>query len=336
MLHPLDSTQLIWTWIAGILFGLLFVGFARSFIVTRKRIAASKSWIKVTGEIIQSEVKLPQTHTSDDNDDARPVIRYRYRAGGEDIEGHRLALGAGGPMARVFAEQLVAKYPLGTHVDVYYDPQDTAQSALDPKSKDNVVTDAAFALVFGAIAFVLLGQGVLRGVPYLPSGLPMFMLLMPVATFVIAAFCVVVYRLDRHEARASTRWPTTAGEITTSAVAEEQVEHQDDDGGRRFFKRYRADIRYAYRVDARDYVGTTWKRGLMSLSASPGPATATIGRYPKGQRVTVHYDPADPQTAVLETHNGRAPIIVLVFGGLWAAAGALFLAMFVYLPWTQG
>lgn len=336
MVHPLDSTQLLWTWIVGAFFALLFMGFLRSFLATRAQIAAARAWPKVEGEIIQSEVRLPQAHTSDEESDARPLIRYRYRIGGEDHEGRSLALGAGGPMEHALAADLVAKYPVGRRVDVYYDQKNPRQSTLDPRSKDNAITDAAFAVTFGPIAFVLLGQGFLGGVPYLSNGAPMFFLLMPAATFLITCFSFVVYWSDRKQTNASPSWPTITGEITTSTVAEEHIEHKNDDGSFRTFTRYKPDIRFAYRVGERDYVGTNVKWGWMSLYASPAAPNSIIACYPLAKRVTVHYDPADPATAVIETNNGRAPLASLVFGGLWAVGGAVFLTAILYAPWTHG
>jgi len=45
---------------------------------------------------------------------------------------------------------------------------------------------------------------------------------------------------------------------------------------------------------------------------------------------------AEQECEQISSKQDRAPLAGPVFGGIWAAAGMLFLAMFVRLPWTHG
>ena len=163
----------------------------------------------------------------------------------------------------------------------------------------------------------------------------MFFFVLPIASLVIGiAMAVASVRL-RREAKASAQWPTTAGHIKTSAVVEESVQDRDDDGRTRTSTQFRADIQFAYRVGARDYVGTTWKWGMERLYGSPDSARKVIAKYPQGRQVTVHYDPAQPDTAVLEPENRQGTVAPFVISGVFAAAGVLMLILFVSVPWTR-
>jgi hypothetical protein len=119
----LDATQLLATQIAAGVCLLIFVGLAYNLLRLRRRMEASKAWIKGEGDIIASEAKIPPSHRSDD-----AVIRYRYRVSDQIYESDCIKFGGQGPMSRAFADALVAKYPLGARVDVYFDPHMTRKT----------------------------------------------------------------------------------------------------------------------------------------------------------------------------------------------------------------
>ena len=75
----------------------------------------------------------PPSHVSDDLNDATPVIRYRYRVGGQDLEGDQVRIGGIALTTRVLAGGLVARYPVGARVDVHIDPNDLKNALLEPE-----------------------------------------------------------------------------------------------------------------------------------------------------------------------------------------------------------
>jgi len=119
-------------------------------------------------------------------------------------------------------------------------------------------------------------------------------------------------------ADASKKWPKADATILTSAL-ESSPEHK---------RRYRAAIRYRYRVRGKDYESDRifWagnegrKRNMQSVVAT----------YPKGDGARVHYDPQDPAEAVLDPtqHTGsRATVIyamVMSTIGLFAFIGGIY------------
>ena len=70
-----------------------------------------------------------------------------YPVGGETHESEAIKFGGQAAMSRAFAEPLVAKYPIGARVDVYYDPHDPKNAVLELR-RDNLVGKLVFTIVF--------------------------------------------------------------------------------------------------------------------------------------------------------------------------------------------
>jgi hypothetical protein len=114
------------------------------------------------------------------------------------------------------------------------------------------------------------------------------------------------------QAISSSRWLQTEGVILVSDLQRTR----DAEGG----YSYRPEISYRYQVGGSEFVASRYKFGAgMSLSWS-GPAARATQKFPIGSRVTVFYDPADPQEAVLE--SGVTSLVWLSLAG-----GAIFLAL---------
>ena len=327
----LDAHQLLWTQIAAGVCLLNFAGLLFRLVRLRSETRAAGKWDRVEGVIIASEVDEPLSHVSDDEDDATPVIRYRYRINGNDIEGDRVRVGGVPTTTRLLAMQQVARYPLGAHVDVYVNPKDPKRALLEPRAQNNIVGTIVFAVVFGVIALVLSAHGIAGHVLYADNGVPLFAFTLPGVTFLIAILGVVSFVRTRQLASASRRWPTVSGTITTSSVVEEVIEDDSDKDStiERKIHRYYLDLRYSYRINARDYVGTSVGFGWTAIYGARDQAETAASRYRPGEPVTVYYDPDQPGTAVLEPDNRQGSFAPLVFSAIFAIAGAIMLAFFI-------
>jgi hypothetical protein len=239
-------------------------------------------------------------------------------------------------MDRISAERLVAKYPVGARVDVHYDPRQPESAVLEPRRSDNIAFRIGFTLIFGAIGGMLAAHALAGKMLMTANGLPVFFFVLPIAFLLIGVATVVAFVRMRREAKASAQWPITSGQITTSAVVEEVVEDRDDDRRLRTSTQFRADIGFSYRVGGREYVGTTWKWGMESLYGYAESAQKVIAKYPLGRQVTVHYDPTQPDHAVLEPENRQGTVVPLVVGGGFGTAGVLMFILFLSVPWTHG
>jgi hypothetical protein len=78
-------------------------------------------------------------------------------------------------------------------------------------------------------------------------------------------------------------------------------------------------VEYSYRVEDRDYHGTRLAFGA-DVAGAQARAEATVARYPAGRTVTVHFDPANPSSAVLEPHVAFAWWTLLLAMAFFAAA----------------
>jgi len=231
---------------------------------------------------------------------------------------------------RIDALRLTARHPVGARVDVFVDPNDPATSALEPASAGNLVAQSVFAAVFCIIAAVLVAHALAGEVLKTAKGVPLFAFALPAVCLAIALMGIFGYAQGRRRAAESARWPTAPGTVTTSAVLEERVEDtdRDDKSFVRTITRYRLDLRYAYKVGARDFVGTDAGVGWEAVYGDRGAAEKVAARYAPGQHVSVYYDPQKPANALLEPDNRSGTLAPLVFSAVFGAGGALMLFVF--------
>lgn len=329
----LDAHQLMWTQIAAgisvLLFGLMLFSLVRLW----GRMQAARSWDKVEGIITVSRVDQPATHASDDRNDAKPIIRYRYQAGGQELESDKIFVGGAAIMTRVLAAKLAGRYPVGAHVDVYVDPKQPTEALLEPAAAQNVAALVAFAIVFGFIAATLTAHSLAGHVLYTNNGVPLFAFALPIIVLLGGVFCVAEYIRTRRLASASLRWPTATGRVTRCDVIEEIIEektdHDDKPTTTKLRHRYQVDLRYAYRVGKRDFVGTEVAWGGTMISGLREVAEKEAAQYHPGQNVKVYYDPDQPGQAVLEPASREGALGPLIGAAVCAIVGGMFLTILI-------
>jgi hypothetical protein len=333
----LDAHQLLWTQIAAGGCLLVFGGLLFNLVRLRSQMQAASNWERIEGVITISRVEQPPSHVSDDLNDASPVIRYRYRAGGQELESDRIRVGGQPLTTRVLAGRQVARYPVGARVDVYIDPNDPENALLEPGQQGNLAAQLAFTITFGFAAAVLVAHAIAGHVLYTGNGVPLFAFALPIVAILAAVFSVVSFARTRRLASATARWPTVAGIITTSSVIEEEIEDQsnNDKSFIRKIHRYQVDLRYAYQVGKRDFVGTTGNWGWTGVYGLRELAESAASRYSQGQPVTVYYDPEQPGNAVLEPDNRQGSMATLIFGAISAVVGAAILAFFIKVGFSN-
>jgi hypothetical protein len=330
--HPmLDAQHLLWTQIAAGVCLLIFGGQLFNLFRMRSQMRAAESWSKIEGVITVSKVDQPSSHVSDDLNDASPIIRYRYNAGGQDLESDRIIPGGQPLTTRLLAAKQVARYPVGARVDVYVDPNDSKNVLLEPGAKNNLVGLLAFAVVFGLIAAVLTAHSLASKVLYTSKGVPMFAFAFPALAILGAIMSFAAFIRGLRLARASARWPTAAGTVTTADVIEEVTEDTSDDKSpiRKKIYRYQVDLRYAYQVGKRDFVGTAENWGWTGVYGLRELAEKAAAQYSRGQPVVVYYDPAQPGNAVLEPGSRKGSLAPLIFGLVAGGIGSVMLAVFI-------
>lgn len=123
------------------------------------------------------------------------------------------------------------------------------------------------------------------------------------------------------ERRQTTVYRAVEGEITRSEVARGNTGTTASET-----TTWTHDFEYRYEVDGETYTGDRTASATYRTS-DRSEVEETAARYPVGSKITVHYDPDDPATSVLEPGISALPSLFLALGvvGLLALAGVFFL-----------
>ena len=108
--------------------------------------------------------------------------------------------------------------------------------------------------------------------------------------------------------RRTLRWPSVAGTISQCTAG-------DSDSLPR--------IEFSYTIAGRDY--RCEHEFASGISPSPELTTRYTSKFPVGTTVTVHYDPARPEHALLEPGLARGDWMIFVLGIIATLFGAVFL-----------
>lgn len=140
---------LFWNGLVGV-FDVMIVGAAV------RSVQAQQSWEPMQASILESRV---EARHSDDGTTYRPVVRYRYRVGPEVHVSDRVSFLSWGTSDRGWAEEIQERYPLGSTVTGYHDPEEPSSAALDISTD----TIPPFAVLF-LLPFHVIGFGIILGV----------------------------------------------------------------------------------------------------------------------------------------------------------------------------
>lgn len=118
--------------IAAIVFVLFLLNaiFLGVIFFMRRKMAAVSQWPSTMGTIVASRIE--QRHSSDSGWVDYPAVQYSYHVGGQFHQGAKIAPGmeVGGTGAR----KVVARYPAGAQVMVFYNPQNPSEAVLERKA----------------------------------------------------------------------------------------------------------------------------------------------------------------------------------------------------------
>ena len=105
---------------------------------SRRLARQAASWPQVEGRVVRSETESFLSRSGQTHGPRvrlyEPVIEYAYRVEGREY--HSAQLSFGGELAsgnRAGADETVARYPVGSAVQVHYDPQNPSQAVIDLK-----------------------------------------------------------------------------------------------------------------------------------------------------------------------------------------------------------
>lgn len=125
----MDTNTLTTLLIVGfIVISILFINAVLLFNIfsARRKASAMQTWPTTLGGIVESELRSRKRGS---RRIYYPHIVYQYSIMGQGYTGRRITPGVENGLSR--ARELVAKYPPGAAVKVYYDPQNPSDAALE-------------------------------------------------------------------------------------------------------------------------------------------------------------------------------------------------------------
>ncbi len=132
------------------LIGLMILGFG---IREYFKAQASTGWPSVEGVVLRSEMDVDHSSSSSGGSSTTygADVAYEYQQGGTRRTGDRVEFGEISTGDSSDAQQVLDRYPVGREVTVYYNPEDPADSVLEP----GVSGSTFFLPLFGCLFFVV-------------------------------------------------------------------------------------------------------------------------------------------------------------------------------------
>lgn len=125
----LNSELLITIVIIGFVLVILNAVFLGILFFMRRRMATVSQWPSTMGTVIASYL---ERRSSSDGSTNYPVVQYSYQVGGRTYQSSKLAPGP--EVGGTGAGKVVARYPAGAQVMVFYDPNNPAEAVLERKA----------------------------------------------------------------------------------------------------------------------------------------------------------------------------------------------------------
>jgi hypothetical protein len=284
-------------------------------------VRAASDWPSVPGRVVIAKSEVRKVKVIDSGREAGhrfeernfANITYEYVIAGQKYRNNRVTIGE--DRGNFEVAETIARYPAGTPVTVYYNPNKRGEAVLErdlPKGLWGCIgwmVAIAAMLVFGsAIGFHKLTEFASARVANAP---------LTVALVALGAVMALVALAIQRHARQARHWPVTKGTIATSGLEQFRSAREDNRRGRIMFK---AKISYTYSFNGVDYIGTVASLGGEVSSTSDGAVQRWVKRYRDGQTVDVYVNPANPSESVLEPRAKGIWVVWLIVAVLWALA----------------
>jgi hypothetical protein len=281
-------------------------------------------WSSVPGKVVIStiEARSVKAANSDSNDtEIRNFAKvvYEYKVATRIYRGDRISIGEDLGDSQI-AETL-AKYPVGSDVTVYYNPNKREQAVIE-RDLPPFLWKGVTIIVVMLIAIIL---GAIFGFHKLGDLMAMVVRNPDRAPFVAAAvgfallFALGVYGFQRSAARTKS-WPTAPGRIISSGVRAFESSSSNEGGAGRWTTQYRAEIIYTYDIAGVCYTGDMAKTGGSVSSTSDAFAKRAVAANPVGKTIEVHYNPDNPAQSAINPRLGWIWLFWIVPAGMLALA----------------
>jgi hypothetical protein len=127
----MDIEVMLVVGLIGITFVILNIIFLMVIFSMQRKSAQAEGWPAAGGTITRSELEWRRS-SNNRGHVQYPVVHYSYRVMGKSYEGNRIAPGLA--VGGTGAPSVVARYPAGSQVQVFYNPEDPADAVLEKKA----------------------------------------------------------------------------------------------------------------------------------------------------------------------------------------------------------
>jgi Protein of unknown function (DUF3592) len=282
-----------------IFFVLIVLLFLIALIVKQVEVQRASRWPSATGKIVKSQ---PGIITRPDIDSGAPIdhriadIAYEFTVATRVCRGSRINLAE--RIDPTMIPGLLAQYPVGKMVKVYYDRANPSNCVLDRQAPENLFGGCLLLLAYGVGGLLIAMWVFTHGGDFikkvLPGSNPVIMIIpLLVGLGFLAGFIAVRSQLVK-----ARRFPRANGMV----IDTENLTFQDrDPENSRIY--HTPKVAYRYEVGGTSYVNRRVSYGT-DESGTARFARRTLALYPVGSRVSVIYNPSDPQDAGLVLKTG--------------------------------
>ncbi|WP_246707098.1 DUF3592 domain-containing protein [Mesorhizobium sp. NZP2077] len=268
-----------------------------------REVRAASRWSPTPGKIISSRVEAREVRSSGAGSDSTdsteirnfPAITYEYKVGGKTFQSSHYSVQEN--LGNFEVAETLARFPRGAAVTVFYNPSDPAKAVIERTMPDGAfkfMVQLSAGLVIGALVLVFSVGGLLEAIrPHLPKPQNLG------AAALLLFMGLMILRMgfaQKSLAEQAAKWPVAAGRIESSGLQA----LRNYSGYRRWRTVFKSRIVYSYGVAGQRYSSDRVTFGATATASLPGLVSGQARSYAEGSKVDVHYDPANPASAVLE------------------------------------
>jgi hypothetical protein len=137
--------------------GLALIGFS---FYQRSRLRASENWLPIPAMIAHAELL---TSATTDSSEYRILVVYEYVANGVQYTGKRIGFGPRSYIRKKRAEAELARYPEGSTVTAYFNPENPGEAVLVREAPSNVLYLVMGICLLGLAAGIVVWTSIRAG-----------------------------------------------------------------------------------------------------------------------------------------------------------------------------
>jgi preprotein translocase subunit YajC len=142
----------------------------------------------------------------------------------------------------------------------------------------------------------------------------------------IGILLILLHQRNKKKAQESMSWHEIGGTIIKSGVAMGESVFGGDDEQGQSQPMYSPEISYTYQVEDMLYTSDRVSFAGKSSYSKAEKAELIAAKYPDGSKVTVFYNPAKPEEAVLE-RSAKGSAVLLIAGIVFLVVGLISLVV---------